>query len=153
MENNLIIVPSASINRFKKRLEGALALYNQDPQNSIILVAGNDYKKDKEVRELIEKYRSKTLMLVEENSKTTYENALFSLEVVKKLEPDRIIVVTDKAHLPRTKLIFSRTYKNFAKKLEFYQVNGNFLKYLIKEFFALIIYLFPERGLRRIENI
>lgn len=111
-----IIVPGASKERGKRRIYGALHLYlkakerNQDP---ILLLSGYDYVHEKEMEKMVKKLNLLGYkVIVEPNSTTTKENALYAKEFVRNLNPKaEIEVITDTVHYGRTTLFFSKIFK------------------------------------------
>lgn len=56
-------------------------------------------------------------ILIEEESVSTYQNAVYSRELVLKHQFKSAIVVTSPYHMRRTKLVFKRVFRNTGVKL------------------------------------
>jgi len=56
-------------------------------------------------------------IIVEDKSTNTYENAVYSREIVLKQNFKSAIVVTSPYHMRRTKLVFGRVFRNTGVKL------------------------------------
>lgn len=107
------------------RLFQAIALYKKGTVGKILLSSGSANLIDKEVKEadLTISYLKligipDSVIIVENQSRNTIENAKFSLALISKLKPNaNILVITSAWHIPRTKLIFSRQTKS---ELDYY---------------------------------
>jgi len=126
MYDLVIVVPGASDSkRYIRRIAGALSLYYEETskgKNCLVLVSGYDYRTTP-VGKVIERYAMKGINIFPEpNSRTTEENALLSYSIIKNLnlKDKEVWVITESSHLPRTKLIFERVFKDY--NLKFYQV-------------------------------
>lgn len=102
----------------EKRLEKALYEYQSDPSAALIISGfGKDFKNK-------EKYmvKSKDLdsIIVEDKSINTEENAINSLYIIKSEFPsiDKITIVSDYAHQPRSEMLFKKYAKESGKKYE-----------------------------------
>jgi len=127
----IIVVPGTGKKRFLRRFIGTLIIYRETP-NSLILISGSDYEKEREIKNFVNHYISQGIpIIIERYSRTTYENAKNSSEFIKRIKPKNVIIVTDSAHITRTKLIFNKFLKNYEKV--FYQVPYRSLKNLIKD--------------------
>jgi len=56
-------------------------------------------------------------IIIEEKSRSTYENALYSRDILSAQNFKSAIVVTSPYHMRRTKLVFERVFKNTGVKL------------------------------------
>jgi uncharacterized SAM-binding protein YcdF (DUF218 family) len=116
-----IITLSSSKERMQKRLEGAISLYLQDPENSFLILSGYGWR-FLDINSIASKYGIPyEKILIEEESKRTIENALYSKRLIEKMEVEEINVISDSPHIARVKKIFSSQFKNYKK--EFYQVS------------------------------
>ncbi|MEM0142776.1 MAG: YdcF family protein [Candidatus Parvarchaeum sp.] len=93
-----------------KRLEKGLELYKQDMDNQKVIISGfGDF--------VLDKSKSKNInldnILYEPDSKNTEENAINSLLYIKEsgLQPNKITLVSDYAHEPRSKYLFNKYKK------------------------------------------
>lgn len=78
-------------------------------------------------------------ILVENNSKNTVENAKFSLDLIKKIQPHAsILVITSAWHIPRSKMIFDKT---FNRELDYYP--GDFIG---REIYDISDFYLPDAG-------
>lgn len=60
----------------------------------------------------------KSRIILEEQSKNTYENALFTKRLAVKAHLHSLLIVTSSYHLPRARIVFRRTLPSY--KLEFF---------------------------------
>lgn len=56
-------------------------------------------------------------IIIEEKARNTYENALYSRDIMSAQNLKSAIVVTSPYHMRRTKLVFGRVFKNTGMKL------------------------------------
>ena len=79
-----------------------------------LLVTGGNASRDHEpkarsmARALRDDFRT-PVAWVEEESETTYENALFSARILKAAQVQRILLVTDALHMARAERVFARS--------------------------------------------
>jgi len=146
----LIVVLGAGGERGRKRLEGALKLYDKfrmKGRNPLIIFSGCDVEKDKSLENEIKNIERKGYkILVERFSKTTNQNKQYSEIVVRKfLEKgygvDKIAIVTDNPHVTRSRAIFGN--KMYGIPIEYYSV-GDFekRKNLLYETLAFVLMVF-----------
>ena len=118
-----IIVLGGSNERFRKRLEKAIEIYERG-ENSFLLIAGQDIHSDKTVMKMLEGKE----FLYENKSVNTYDNAVNSFEMLRIMKAQdpfnfsneghenycrnfcKVIVVTDTLHMPRAKRYFSKVF-------------------------------------------
>ncbi|WP_316763456.1 YdcF family protein [Pedobacter aquatilis] len=80
-----------------------------------------------------------SLILTENRSKNTIENAKYSAELVNKKQPKAsILVVTSAWHIPRSRMIFDKAFK---RKLDYYPTD-----YIGKENYDISDYYLPDAG-------
>ncbi|MFC4212813.1 YdcF family protein [Pedobacter lithocola] len=80
-----------------------------------------------------------SVVLVENRSKNTIENAKYTFELVNKMKPDAsILVITSAWHIPRSKMIFDKV---FNRKLDYYPTD-----YFGKENYDISDYYLPDAG-------
>jgi len=110
------------------RLFQALSLYKKGIIDQILISGGNAHLIDNKVKEadLVNRYLKligipDSVILLENQSKNTTENAKNSLELIKKHMPDaKILVITSAWHIPRAKVIFD---KQTNHKIDYYPTN------------------------------
>ena len=113
-----IIVLGGEWKRFKRRLATGLYFYNleENEKSVCIVISGKDYYGEKRIRKIYKILKKKIDVYVEPFSRNTLENAKFSKVLLKRLgNPEKIYVITDDVHLPRTKLIFKKIYGNTSE--------------------------------------
>lgn len=98
---------------FRARLEEALRLYNGGYGKYIIISGGkgpgeNISEAEAGKEYLIKKGVSPKLILIENKSFSTYENLLFSKEIMVKKSLKSAIVISNKFHLKRASIIAKR---------------------------------------------
>ncbi|RZL46953.1 MAG: YdcF family protein [Pedobacter sp.] len=107
----------------------AIALYKNGTINKILVTGGSaNLLKDKNIKEadLVKDYLKKigipdSVVLIENQSRNTIENAKFSKELIHKINPKaKVLVITSAWHIPRAKLNFSKYFKN---NIEYYPTN------------------------------
>lgn len=93
-------------------------------------------------------------ILIESKSKSTYDNAVFSRDIVMQNSFKSAIVVSSPYHMRRSKLVFERVFKNTGVKLLYSSAKGskfnpgsghlsdNDLRLTQKEYLKLIYYWF-----------
>ncbi|WP_378957513.1 YdcF family protein [Pedobacter mendelii] len=80
-----------------------------------------------------------SVVLVENESKNTIENAKYTFELINKTKPNAsILVITSAWHIPRSKMIFD---KIFNRKLDYYPTD-----YFGKENYDISDYYLPDAG-------
>jgi uncharacterized SAM-binding protein YcdF (DUF218 family) len=143
----LILVLGAGGERGRKRLEGALKLYNKfkiEGKNPLIIFSGYDVEKDKSLENEIKNIEEKGYeFFVERFSKTTNQNKQYSEIIVRKFlengyKINNIAIVTDNPHIIRSRAIFGNKMYNIP--IEYYSV-GDFekKKNLLYEALAFIL--------------
>lgn len=104
------------------RLRKAIHLERKNNYSKIILSGGVSTYPIPEaeiMRVILENHLKPSKLMVECNSKSTIQNAIFSWELVKNLRPKSITIVTSSFHMPRTKYIFKSLYSHMNTKLLF----------------------------------
>jgi len=108
--------PMAEVNAAGDRILYAAKLY-QDGASPIILVSGGnvDFSSDRNSTPAEEMTELLTLIGVPEeaiwqqpNSQNTYEDALYSAEILAENGIDEIILITSALHMPRSKALFEK---------------------------------------------
>jgi len=120
-----IIILGGSNERFRKRLEKAIEIYEKKG-NSFLLIAGQDVHSDKITMEMLEDRD----FIYENKSVNTYDNAVNSFEMLRIMKAQNpfnflskghenycrnfsdVIVVTDTLHMPRAKRYFSKVFND-----------------------------------------
>lgn len=106
----------------KKRLELVYELYNKKEVDKIIVSGGVanpavDFSEAFLMKKyLVEKGINEEDIIEENNSMTTYENALFSIPLALKLNPDTIIVVSTIEHFIRYNYNVIKYFASVIKK-------------------------------------
>lgn len=103
--------------RLRSRLNVALSLTEHFKVSQIILSGGSVYN-DLVEAEVMKKYCidhgiPPTKIILETRAHNTYDNALYSAQIVAELKHEMIIVVTSHYHKRRTKYIFDRYFDEY----------------------------------------
>lgn len=126
----------------KNRLDKSVKLYcitNYD----LIIVSGGNVGRNKKLTEssvmkkyLVEKHLIDSKIIIEENnSSDTNENAIETFKIIKKLENVKnITIITSEFHLKRVKCVFSYYYKN-CFKLIFKSSKDNISKKILNKLY------------------
>lgn len=78
-------------------------------------------------------------VIIENKSKNTIENANYSVQLARKNQPNpSVLVITSAWHIPRSKLIFDKVFK---QKLDYYPTD-----FIGKEKFDISEYYLPDPG-------
>ena len=136
MSSYIVVLGAPVINEqagpwLKSRLAKTCELYNQLHQNNkIIIVSGKgmhetaNIKPESKVMYNELKTKLPSAVIIEENeSKNTYENAIYVLRLLKEFEididTDEIYIVTSEFHIERVKILFTRMPEivNIMKKI------------------------------------
>jgi uncharacterized SAM-binding protein YcdF (DUF218 family) len=126
------------------RLFEAIKLYRQGRIEQILISGGNSNLLDNKIREadIAAAYLRKigipdSVILVENESRNTVENAILSFKKVQEVNPHaKILVVTSAWHIPRARLNFS---KYFKQDIFYYPSN-----YMGKTHYNLTDYFLPS---------
>ncbi|MDI6605479.1 MAG: YdcF family protein [Thermoanaerobacteraceae bacterium] len=121
---------------FKERLEEALKLYKEGYGRYIIISGGKGpgesiSEAEAGKRYLLEKRVASKNILLDNKSFSTYENLLFSKEIMEKNSLKTAIIVSNKSHLKRASVI--------AKRIG---IDANFSGVFVKEYVGDEIYGF-----------
>ena len=130
----------------KNRLKKAVKLYKRNKYSKIILSGGivkYPLPEADIMKMALQTHIPKSKILLERNSRSTIENAVFCWELLKNKRPKKITIVTSEFHIPRTKYIFLNTYKHLNCKLRFEPAIDALLplesfKFFVKEKIALL---------------
>jgi uncharacterized SAM-binding protein YcdF (DUF218 family) len=133
----------------KRRIDCAVGLFKAGESDLIVASGGLGKFPPTEAqvmgRELIFSGVPKQAILLEENSTTTFENAAFSLPIIRQQKKDSVIVVTDRYHIARAVLTF-RIMGMAAKGAYPNTTKGSSMRkrvwFRIREAFALPVYVF-----------
>ena len=102
----------------KKRLDLALDIYEREKIGHIIVTGGavrNKYTEAEVMKEyLIANGVENSRIITETNSSSTFENALRSRRIMKKLRLSNPIIVTSPEHRERASKLFSIFYRSFT---------------------------------------
>jgi uncharacterized SAM-binding protein YcdF (DUF218 family) len=128
------------------RIRKAIQLYKKENYSNVILSGGRSRLPIPEadmMRIMLLHYIPENKIILERNSKTTVQNAVFCWEFLKNKDPKHITVVTSAYHIPRTRYIFRKLYRHMGSRLVFEPAANTFdpieLAYFtIKEFFATL---------------
>ena len=124
-----------------QRIDAAVEYLNENPECKVVCTGGQgtgeDISEAEAIRgKLLELGIEDSRILIEDQSKSTYENLKFSLDIIGDKDA-KVAVVTNSFHVYRAKLL--------AKRVGFSDVQGIaadtkailFLNYLVREGFAL----------------
>lgn len=163
-----IIILGGSNERFRKRLQKAIELYEKK-DNSLLLIAGQDVHSDKYAMEMLKDKE----FLYENKSINTYDNAVNSFEmlrIMKAQDPfnllnegceyyhrnfSDVVVVTDTLHMPRAKRYFSKVF-NSTYNISFVKVaeeKSNLLNKLIYESIGYLLSFLPNEYLNFAKSV
>lgn len=105
------------------RITQAVQLYKMGKINKILFTGGNGNLSTNKIPEsvMVQKYLLQigipaTDLLFEEQSKNTYENALYSLDILKKqdVRSAKFLLITSSLHMPRSMAIFKKLKYDIA---------------------------------------
>ncbi|MFG6147835.1 YdcF family protein [Halobacillus sp. B23F22_1] len=99
------------------RLEHAIELYEDDLADTIIL--SNSTEKGTKPEEAIELGVKEAHIIEEKKASSTYDNAVYSRELMKEHELESAIVVTSNYHSRRSKFTFERVFVEEEIELSF----------------------------------
>jgi uncharacterized SAM-binding protein YcdF (DUF218 family) len=106
-----------------ERIEKAAELYHKGYGRYFVISGGIVYNNvtmaQLMMQHAIELGVPKKAIILEDRADSTYENAHFTKKVLKSYPIHTAIVVTSNYHLRRTRLIFSREFKDTAIKLSY----------------------------------
>lgn len=122
-----------------RRVEAGVDVLHKEKEGCLIFSGGrtNGPISEAKMMALIAESRggSPARIMLEENSRTTKENAKFTARLVKKMKPSKTILVSRSAHLPRAEKIFKK-YAVFAgirtvpSRITHEEIIENFRQYL-----------------------
>jgi uncharacterized SAM-binding protein YcdF (DUF218 family) len=142
-----IITLSASKERMEKRLEGAISLYLQDPENSFLLLSGYGWHSFN-INSIAKKYGIPYgKILIEEKSRTTKENALYCKKLIEKIGIREISIVSDSPHIARVKKIFNEQFKDYKKNFYAVPIGLKIFVYLPSEILSWIKLFLDKKSL------
>lgn len=109
------------------RMEKSAELYHKGYSQYIMISGGKVYD-DMTIAQLMKEHAMKLgvpekAIIIEDKADSTYENAVFSEELVKKLNFRSAIVVSSNYHMRRVKMLFDREYKDTDVSLTFIAAN------------------------------
>ncbi|MFC3884791.1 YdcF family protein [Bacillus songklensis] len=98
------------------RIEQGVELYHQG-YGKYIMISGGTVYDDVTIAQLMKDHAMKLgvperAIVMEDKADSTYENAVFSRELVQKLKFRSAIVVSSNYHMRRVKMLFDREYKH-----------------------------------------
>jgi uncharacterized SAM-binding protein YcdF (DUF218 family) len=94
----------------------AAELYKMGMAPKIIMSGCGSWAKQMATRAVNAGVKAQDIIL-EEKAESTYENAVYSRDIVLKNEFKSAIVVTSPYHMRRSKLVFERVFRNTGVKL------------------------------------
>lgn len=98
----------------------------------------------------------KSKILLEKQSRSTFENAKFSLELLRNKKIQSLIIVTSPPHTRRSKLVFQKIFKDLKVKIMVYPVQKSEFKkekwwqdhedtqFVVQEYLSLFFYWFKR---------
>lgn len=103
------------------RAKKAAQLFKRNNYTKVIFSGGPSHgvPESELLRVLLIKHIPRNKIIVERNSLSTVQNAVFCWELIKDKKPKHITIVTSKYHMPRTKYIFRKLYKHMSASLKF----------------------------------
>jgi uncharacterized SAM-binding protein YcdF (DUF218 family) len=104
---DVIIVLSGGLDR----IPYGVKLYQSGYANKILLSGGNKYANRNMKQLTLSLGVPESSILQEDQSRTTYENAKYSLKIVQAQGYKSVIVVTDPYHTRRSSIIFNQVFK------------------------------------------
>jgi uncharacterized SAM-binding protein YcdF (DUF218 family) len=145
---------TAEIGSGGDRLLYGAALYQQGLAPVIVLTGGNlpwtDAVTDStdEMRELLVQIGvPEAAILTEDRSTNTYENAVFTRELVEPLGMDRIILVTSALHMPRSVPLFeNQGFEVTPAPTDYNATRSPGARPVVETWPDLVIGLFPSAG-------
>lgn len=126
------------------RLFQAIKLFKEGKIQKILLSSGSANLLDTTIKEanLTVRYLKQldipdSVIMIEDRSRNTVENARYSLAMIQKQDPNaKILVITSAWHIPRSRLIFDKISKS---KLDYYPTN-----FVGKTKYELYDFILPE---------
>ena len=104
-----------ALNEAGERISEAVALAHRFPQARVVFTGGSGFlfpggeTEGAAVRDmLLSMGVAPDRLMIEENSRTTFENALFTRDLVKPVAGERWILITSAWHMPRSMGIFRK---------------------------------------------
>jgi uncharacterized SAM-binding protein YcdF (DUF218 family) len=131
------------------RVAHAVDLYKQGYASKIIVSGGNDIEDNvneaETMKEIaIEKGVKTSDVLMEKSATSTYENFLFSQEIITTNKLKSVIIVTEPFHMPRASLIADKLQYTYTisptRESSCWQADKYFSKYFLKESLAILQY-------------
>ena|GEM_PF-4637748 len=106
-------------NDLRNRVSTAVSVFKSRNAKYLILSGGYTYsKKISEAAYMMKVAREQKIpvrrIILEERSKSTYENALFVSEIARKKHLHSLAIVTSNYHLLRASLIFRKIFKGYS---------------------------------------
>ena len=132
----------------KERLETSLQ-YITPKLKAVILSGGSVDKKKPEAQVmkqwLIEKGVDKRLLIIEEESTSTYENFLFSKSLLLKNDCEAVDIISHRFHLPRVRMVASGLSIDVHRLIPAVQENPDTPRRLEREYEAMLWYFLSGR--------
>lgn len=131
------------------RVDHGISLWREGEAKKIIFSGGGADKMPNEAHGMLDLALSKgvtrSAILLEDSSKTTYENLLFTKNLMQKNDLHSIIIVSDPYHLPRAELVAKKLGLDATVSPTFdspcwYRFTY-FSPYFLREGLALLYYL------------
>jgi uncharacterized SAM-binding protein YcdF (DUF218 family) len=113
------------------RLFETIALFQEGRLKHILITSGSSNLIYKDVKEadLVYKYLCEigipdSSIVIENQSRNTIENAMYTSRLIKQINPNaKILVITSAWHIPRAKLSFDKYFKDNIANVTYYPTN------------------------------
>lgn len=135
---------------FKERINHSIYLYENGYVEKIIFTGGKTEKNKLSEASVAKKYAESQGIqsqdiLIEEQSKITYENLKFAKELMKENKLNSALIISDPLHMKRAMLMAKdlnlKSYSSPTKTSKFKSIDKK-LKFLMRETFFYILYQF-----------
>ena len=102
----------------RTRLDLAINEYWSTPDSRLLLTGGSVYGKYTEAIEMkaycLNNGIPEDKIWLEKRARSTYDNALYTAQMLQDYRYDKIVIITSRYHRKRTNLIFLKYYKDYS---------------------------------------